>query len=146
MSEITKSATKLTSYSDNELCVKGTACLLCAGQQVMFYIVDTQQMPILGLRASQELGIIKIVLNVNNTTQSIIDQHPALFKGLGCLKIPYKIQIDASIPLVIVPPRNQPAPLRERLKQALAEMETQGVIRKVDEPTQWVICGRETKN
>ena len=62
-SEITKSATKLTSYSDNELCVKGTACLKCAGQQIMFYIVDTQQMPILGLRASQKLGIIKIVLN-----------------------------------------------------------------------------------
>ena len=51
-SEITKSTTKLTSYSDNQLCVKGTACLKCEGQQIVFYIVDTRQMPILGLRAS----------------------------------------------------------------------------------------------
>ena len=77
-------------------------------------------MQILGLRASQELGIIKIiVLNVtNNTTESIINQHPALFKGLGCPKIPYKIQIDTSVPPVIVSPKNQPAPLREYFKQA----------------------------
>ena len=54
-------------------------------------------MPILGLRASQELGIIKIVLNVSNATQSIINEHPALFKGLGCLKMPYKIQVDTSV-------------------------------------------------
>ena len=85
-------------------------------------------MPILGLRASQEFGIIKIVLNVTDTTQSIINQYPTLFKGLGCLKIPYKIQVDTTVPPVIVPLRNQPAPLRERLKQALKEMEMQGVI------------------
>ena len=137
-SELVKSDTKLTSYSDNELCVKGTTCLNCTNRKIEFYVVDTQQMPIMGLRASQELGIIKIVLNVSDTTQSIINQHPTLFKGLGCLKIPYKIQVDTTVSPVIVPPRNQSAPLREHLKEALNEMETQGVIRKVDEPTQWV--------
>ena len=135
---LVKSDTKLTSYSGNELHVKGTTCLKCADRQIEFYVVDTQQTPILGLKASQELSIIKIILNVNDTTQSTINQHPTLFKGLGCLKTPYRIQVDMTVPPVIVPPRNQPAPLRDRLKTALNEMEAQCVIRKVDEPTQWV--------
>ena len=60
---LVKSDTKLTSYSGNELHVKGTTCLKCADRQIEFYVVDMQQTPILGLKASQELGIIKIILN-----------------------------------------------------------------------------------
>ena len=69
---LVKSDTKLTSYSGNELHVKGTTCLKCADRQIEFFVVDTQQTPILGLKASQELGIIKIILSVNDTTQSTI--------------------------------------------------------------------------
>ena len=136
--KLVKSETKLTSYSNNELCVKGTSHLKCNGRTTEFYIVETQQMPILGLTASQELGIIKIVLNINDTTECITKQHSKLFTGLGCLKTPYQIKLDTTVQPVVVPPRNPPAPLRERLKETLNEMETQGVIRRVDEPTLWV--------
>lgn len=36
------------------------------------------------------------------------------------------------------PPRKIPAALRKRVKKALQDMEDNGVIRKVDEPTDWV--------
>ena len=61
-----------------------------------------------------------------------------MFQGLGCLKAPYHIQIDPSVPLVVSPPRNQPAAIWERLKKTLNEMEATGTIRKIDEPTEWV--------
>ena len=56
----------------------------------------------------------------------------------SCLETPYHIQIDSSVPPVVSPPRNQPAAIRERLKNTLDEMEATGVIRKVDQPTDWV--------
>ena len=51
---------------------------------------------------------------------------------------PYHIQIDPSVTRVVSPPRNQPAAIRERCKETLDEMEATGVIRKVDEPTEWM--------
>ena len=133
----TKSNTRLTSYSGGDLKVKGHVCLRCQNKPTDFYIVETTQDPILGLSTSQQLGIIKIVLNIDSTGY-FIEKHPKLFQGLGCLKTPYHIQIDPSVPPVVSPPRNQPAAIRERLKKTLDEMEATGVIRKVDEPTEWV--------
>ena len=64
--------------------------------------------------------------------------YPKLFQGLGCLKTPYQIRTDASVIPVVSPPRNQPAAIRDRLKETLNEMEAMDVIRKVDEPIEWV--------
>ena len=136
-SQLAKSTTRLTSYSGEDLKVQGCTSLRCQKKLIDFYIVETTQNPILGLSTSQELGIIKIVLNVDSTS-AICKRHPKLFQGLGCLKTPYHIQIDSSVPPVVSPPRNQPAAIRERLRNTLDEMEATGVIRKVDQPTDWV--------
>ena len=50
----------------------------------------------------------------------------------------YKIKADKSVTPVTHPPRKIPTALRSRLKETLDEMEKKGVIRKVDEPTDWV--------
>ena len=39
---------------------------------------------------------------------------------------------------VINPPRTVPAALRDRVKEELDDMEKRGVVRKVEEPTDWV--------
>ena len=70
---------------------------------------ETTQNPILGLSTSQELGIIKIVLNVDSTS-AICKRHPKLFQGLGCLKTPYHIQIDSSVPPVVSRPETNQQP------------------------------------
>ena len=61
-----------------------------------------------------------------------------MFQGLGSLKEPYHIKIDTTGSPVIHPPRRIPTALRGKLKTTLDEMEKLGVIRKVDEPTDWV--------
>ena len=63
-SPLKKCNTKLTSYSGGNLKVVGCSNLRCRHKELLFYIVDTTQDPILGLSASQELDIIKIVLNI----------------------------------------------------------------------------------
>ncbi|CAC5390534.1 unnamed protein product [Mytilus coruscus] len=67
-----------------------------------------------------------------------VKSFPKVFTGLGCLEKPYHIKIDSSVNPVINPPRKIPAALREKLKGTLKEMEDKEVIRKVDEPTDWV--------
>ena len=52
------------------------------------------------------------------------------------------MKIDRSVTPVVSPLRNQPAAMRERLKETLDEMEATGVIQKVDEPTKWVRSSR----
>ena len=58
---------KLISYSDNKLTVLGTAKLPVeykanVEKELMFHIVDTNQPGLLGLRSSQDLGLIKVVM------------------------------------------------------------------------------------
>ena len=51
---------------------------------------------------------------------------------------PYHIKVDPTVTLVVNPSRTIPAALRDRVKTELEDMEKRGVIRKVEEPTDWV--------
>ena len=75
--------------------MEGHSRLTCQNKPIDFYIVDTMQDPILGLSASRELGIIKIVLNIDSDGNRFTKTHPKLFQGLDCLQTPYQIQTDS---------------------------------------------------
>ena len=78
---VKKSTTKLTGYSGEELRVKGQCVLNCQGHDLQFFVVDTDQEPVLSFRASQDLGIIKVVLNVSKPSESYLK--------LACYLFPY---------------------------------------------------------
>ena len=50
----------------------------------------------------------------------------------------YRIKVDLSVRPTICPPRNQPVALKSRIKEELDRMEQMKVIKKVEEPTDWV--------
>ena len=81
--------------------------LSCQGHELQFFIVETDQDPVLGFRASQDLGIIKLILNVGRSAESYIKQYQNVFKVLGCLSKPYHIQLDPSVHPVVTPLRGQ---------------------------------------
>ena len=60
---------------------------------------------------------------------------PKVFSGLGCFTKPYRIKLAEATQPTVVPPRNLPAAMRDRVKD---EMERMNVIQRVDEPTEWV--------
>jgi hypothetical protein len=70
--------------------------------------------------------------------KEVIRQFAKVFQGLGCLEKPYHIQTDLNVTPVVNQLKSQPVALRDRLKQALDEMEMDGVIEKVDQRTEWV--------
>ncbi|KAL5468831.1 hypothetical protein EMCRGX_G029953 [Ephydatia muelleri] len=134
---LVKSRVKLFGYTGDSLKTVGECTLPVGGHQLEFFVADTSQNPILGLNASQELNLVKVVMNVN-MQMNAIQQFKDVFSGLGCLKQPYHIKVDPTVKPVISPPRNQPVTIRDRLKTELNKMESMGVIVAVEEPTDWV--------
>ncbi|CAC5410620.1 unnamed protein product [Mytilus coruscus] len=136
--KLSKTSTSLTSYSGDKLKVVGKCSLHLKDKNCEFFVTETNQSPLLGFKASNELGLIHVIMTVQTDVDDPVKSFPKVFTGLGCLEKPYHIKIDSSVNPVINPPRKIPAALREKLKGTLKEMEDKEVIRKVDEPTDWV--------
>ena len=143
---------KLIRYTGNNLAVLGSTELYVeseSNQSRNFYIVDTDQPGLLGLRAAQELGLIKIIVHTRidpnftkltvDLKEEVIKKHPKIFTGLGRSEKEYHIEVDPTVTPAISPPRAIPAALRSRVKEELDDMERKNLIRKVEEPTDWVI-------
>lgn len=61
-----------------------------------------------------------------------------MFKSIGQLPGKYKIILKKNIEPVIHPARKVPVVLKGRLKEKLDALIRDGVIRKMEEPTEWV--------
>ena len=70
--------------------------------------------------------------------KELLIQYEDCFKGVGCFPGEFHITLDPTVPPVIHPPRRVPEALREPLKKELDALVQQGIIIKVDEPTDWV--------
>ena len=133
-----QTSVRLISYTGDTLPTLGLCDLHVKDQCLEFFIINTDQSLILGLNASQILGLIKVVLNINRT-KDIVTCYKGVFQGLGCLQQPYHIDIDSSVQPVVFPVRNQPVALRGCLKEKLDKMEELKVIlSKIEQPTEWV--------
>ena len=109
---------------------------------------------ILGLRPSIQLGFVQIncsIITVDTkreikNIEDLANEYPDGFQGIGSFLGKQKIHIiDDETPL-IQPPRKYPVHIREELKRELEKMEDRGVIKKVNEPTDWVnaiACSRK---
>lgn len=121
--KLSKTSTSLTSYSGDKLKVKGKCSLYLKDKNCEFFVTDTNQSPLLGFKASNELGLIHVIMTVQADVDDPVKSFPKVFTGLGCLEKPYHIKIDSSVNPVINPPRKIPAALREKLKGTLKEIE-----------------------
>ena len=118
---------------------------------------ETNQPGLLGLRSSQDLGFIKVIMMTNaeeeetepggiekhtkssqKLKEEVLQKYVKVFTGLGGLEKPYHIKVDTTVHPVVHPPRTIPAALRDRVKAELDGMEKKRVVRKVEEPTDWV--------
>jgi hypothetical protein len=138
----------LYGYAGQRIDVKGIINLNCSykGQryQGTFYVAETpgHSQPVLGLQASLQLQIVKMVLTVTNpemTRDSVLREYRHLFDdGLGNLDGEVTIHLHEDATPVVHPPRRIPHALRNRLKEEINAMEAAGVIAKVTQPTDWV--------
>ncbi|UYV78302.1 K02A2.6-like, partial [Cordylochernes scorpioides] len=104
------------------------------------YVVHHLEQPLLGVRACEDLQLVKRIDLVINGTMDVNPERefPKLFEGLGLLEQPYHIKLkEGAKPFSIPVPRRVPLPLMPKLKEQLDAMVAQEVIEPVDEPTEW---------
>ena len=137
--KMTKSRARLTSYSGHRIKTLGTTNLTCVCKNVehnvQFFMTEMDSTAILGVEACQRLGLIERLCSAG---VDITEEYADSFKGLGCLPGEYKIKLDPSVPPVVHAPRKVPVALHDRVKEELQRMENDGVIKKQEEPTDWV--------
>ena len=96
--------------------------------------------PLLSRYASQSLNLINKVDTIDSEEykNDIVNQYPDLFNGLGEIEVEYKINLlENSTPFTLTTPRKVPLPLLSKPKQEIGRMLEMGMIKRVDEPTDW---------
>jgi len=79
-----------------------------------------------------------------------MEMYPECFTGtVGCFEdYTYHITLDPKVPPVVHAPLKVPIELKDKLQVELDEMENQGIIARVTQPTDWVnfLVIREKEN
>ena len=105
------------------------------------FIVKGLERSLLGRQAAHSLNLLNRVdaLNSSEMKESIKERYPNLFTGLGQIKHQeYNIKLtQEATPYAIAVPRQVPIPLRKETERELQRMECNGVISRVEDPTEW---------
>ena len=136
-----KCRTKLMSYGGHNLSVKGQVTYTAEYKQkyypIEFVVVEEKAPALLGLETCIELGLVKRVNQVEKE-ESVLDEFKDVFQGLGRLKQKHSIRLKPECEPVIHPARRVPYRLQEQFDKTLSDMESNKIITKVTEPTEWV--------
>ncbi|XP_070378661.1 uncharacterized protein [Dermacentor albipictus] len=108
--------------------------------KINFFIVKKNRHAILGLRASELLGLFSRTVNDIGTSNSeaVVQEFQQLFSGTGCIKRPYRMVLKEDAVPVVQTARRVPLSLKEPLREELDRMVKAGIIAKQDQPTDWV--------
>ncbi|XP_063628947.1 uncharacterized protein LOC134800377 [Cydia splendana] len=137
---------RLHGYSGKNLDVLGKCFLKVVYKDNVYFlefkVVDVPSAPVLGKNDCKLMNLVKRVFAVSETEQlhspAFVTEYKDVFQGIGCLPGSYKIRVNRECKPVVHAPRKVPIPLREKLKAKLEDMERQGIIEKVEGPTDWV--------
>ncbi|XP_070394696.1 uncharacterized protein [Dermacentor albipictus] len=103
------------------------------------YIVHNLRTPLLGLPAIKALGIVRFLDDLA-TADDIVSRYPKVFQGTGSISGEHTIRlVPNATPFALSTPRRIPIPMKEKVKQELDRLEREGMIQKVEEPTEWCL-------
>ncbi|GFX09141.1 transposon Tf2-9 polyprotein [Trichonephila clavipes] len=104
--------------------------------------VNVKSKPILGLRGCKELKLIERIDAIEcsiSKNEKLIKQHKDVFTGVGEFpNEPYHITLKDNAVPVIHSSRRVPLTLQPKLKSTLDRLEKEGIVSKVNKPTDWV--------
>ncbi|XP_041485958.1 uncharacterized protein K02A2.6-like [Lytechinus variegatus] len=145
--KLQKAKVKLTGYYETNIPVKGRCYVQMeykgVKHSVQCFIIPGNRQPLLGLRTSEDLYLVKRVYHVDKQTEiktgkTVVQDYDNVFVGLGCLPGKHHITLKDNAQPVQHACRKVPFPLQKKLKEELDKMENMNVIKQVDEPTDWV--------
>jgi len=134
------------SYSQHRITPKGYVTLPIRFKDrelnVNFHVIDSKQKPILSGKFCQGLNLVqrvhKLQAHVDPNLKELFDQYPDLQSASGAMPGTYSIKIDPKATPLVHGPRRQPAALLPKIIAKLKEVEKEGHLAKVSQPTDWV--------
>lgn len=149
--------TIIKAYNGSSIKQMGTLLMQCKFEgtthELKFHVVESSGPILVGLPACEKLKLTTMHPKVHtvtssetassqihliNTTEQLISEYPAQFKGIGKLPGKAHFDLDPTVTPVIHPPRKCPIHLKDDLKKELDAMEQLEVIEPVTEATDWV--------
>ena len=118
--------------------------LLTVELSTEFVVVDDNYAPLIGARAAQQMGFIvvqhhNILLESNNEVftasqssplmkEQVLTDFADIFKGLGKMEGKLHLEVNQSVPPVIMPPRRVPVALKGKFKEEIDCLVSVGVL------------------
>ena len=142
--ELQKSNRTLKSFSNHKIKPVGSVTLPVRYKDkecnVTFEVVNLDQENIISGNVAENLGLVQRVSTVNDqkSYEELTRDFPDLVKTTGTLPGEYTIKIEENAQGVVHPARRLPAALKQKAIDKLKEMEENGYITPVSEPTEWV--------
>ena len=120
-----------------------------------FFVVESEGPAIVGLPSSRQLNLVTLHCAITATeskekvkaVEDLVRLYPDQFDKIGKFPGKYHIQLKEDAQPVIHAQRKFSIHLRDQLKAQLEEMERTEVIKKVQEPTDWVnsmVCTKKS--
>ena len=72
------------------------------------------------------------------TREQVLTDFADIFKGLRKMEGTLHLEVNESVPSVIMPPRRVPVALKGKFKEEIDRLDSVGVLENVEEPTKWV--------
>ena len=138
---------KLYAYASSKpLPVKGRfLCEVLIGKgraQAEFLVIKGEGVPLLCKDTAMKLGVLRIgvdIATVTETKQTLQQQFPEVFSGIGKLKSKQvTLHVDPKVKPVAQPLRRTPFNLQEKVEKKIQELLDCDIIEEVDGPTPWV--------
>eukprot|EP00057_Strongylocentrotus_purpuratus_P014994 XP_011669468.1 PREDICTED: uncharacterized protein LOC105440709 [Strongylocentrotus purpuratus] len=145
------SSARLFAYNETPVMHFGSVRLPCRFNNstwlyATFYIVESRGPAIIGCDTGLKLKLLTLHTRINeikhsaqiSSTDDLVRQYPDQFDKIGNFPGEYRIVLDPDVQPVVHAPRRCPIHLRDELKREFDDMEGNGVITKVIEPSAWV--------
>lgn len=141
--DIKADGVSIVTYSNDKIKTLGSVVLKCningLDGNVKFVIVEQASAPILGLNACKKLNLLQKVDNVSvSDKNSLINNNKTVFEGTGKIPYHYKIVLKKDATPFVSSCRRVPETVKPKLKLALDSLEKNGIICKMEQPTEWV--------
>ena len=147
----------LKTYNGATLATHGTAEVTLINlvtqqhHRVPFEALRGHHMPLLGVKAAQDLDLLTVNNNnfkritsasaqpIPSTKHAILENYATVFADIvGTLPDPVYLRKDPGIHPVIMPARKLPLSMEEPVKAELTNLVSAGILEPVDKPTPWV--------
>ena len=105
--------------------------------EVSFIVLDSDYVPILGLKTSEHLQLIKRVCRIKTNNETFFSGFHDCFGEIGALHTPHHIKVKVNVKPLVTLDHKVPHALKPKLEKELKRMDDLHITQTIKKPTDW---------